>query len=127
MLYWALVFLIVALVAGAMGFGGIAGASAGIREDLVLHLPCVAFDLARYALYEGFHPLIGNRSRSAWRTCMARKYSQSASKTSSARCTNSRGPWGCPRKDPAPLPRHVEQRGHWAWPSQRWSRCFGRE
>lgn len=34
MLYWALVFLIVALVAGALGFGGIAGASAGIAKIL---------------------------------------------------------------------------------------------
>jgi uncharacterized membrane protein YtjA (UPF0391 family) len=32
MLYWALVFLVVALVAGALGFGGIAGASAGIAK-----------------------------------------------------------------------------------------------
>jgi hypothetical protein len=32
MLYWALVFLIVALVAAALGFGGIAGASAGLRR-----------------------------------------------------------------------------------------------
>ncbi|MGB3038959.1 MAG: DUF1328 domain-containing protein, partial [Methyloceanibacter sp.] len=34
MLYWALVFLIVALVAAALGFGGIAGASAGIAKIL---------------------------------------------------------------------------------------------
>lgn len=32
MLYWALVFLVVALVACALGFGGIAGASAGIAK-----------------------------------------------------------------------------------------------
>ena len=32
MLYWALVFLIVALVAGAVGFGGIAVAFAGIAK-----------------------------------------------------------------------------------------------
>ncbi|MEK1886499.1 MAG: DUF1328 domain-containing protein, partial [Phyllobacterium sp.] len=30
MLYYAVIFLIIALVAGALGFGGIAGASAGI-------------------------------------------------------------------------------------------------
>ena len=34
MLYWALVFLVVALIAGAVGFGGIAGASAGIAQIL---------------------------------------------------------------------------------------------
>jgi len=34
MLYWALVFLIVALVAGALGFGGIAGVATGIAKVL---------------------------------------------------------------------------------------------
>jgi len=34
MLYWALVFLVVALVAAALGFGGIAGTSAGIAQAL---------------------------------------------------------------------------------------------
>ena len=34
MLYWTLVFLVVALVAGALGFGGIAGASSGIAQIL---------------------------------------------------------------------------------------------
>ena len=34
MLYWALIFLLVAVVAGALGFGGIAGASAGIAKIL---------------------------------------------------------------------------------------------
>jgi uncharacterized membrane protein YtjA (UPF0391 family) len=34
MLYYALVFLVVALVAGALGFGGIAGASVGIAQIL---------------------------------------------------------------------------------------------
>ena len=34
MLGWALTFLIVALIAGALGFGGIAGASAGIAQIL---------------------------------------------------------------------------------------------
>ena len=32
MLYWALVFLVVAIIAGALGFGGIAGTSAGIAR-----------------------------------------------------------------------------------------------
>ena len=34
MLYWALVFLVVALIAGLFGFGGIASASAGIAQIL---------------------------------------------------------------------------------------------
>ena len=34
MLRWALIFLIVALVAAALGFTGIAGASAGIAQIL---------------------------------------------------------------------------------------------
>ena len=34
MLYWALVFLVVAIIAGALGFGSIAGTSAGIAQIL---------------------------------------------------------------------------------------------
>jgi uncharacterized membrane protein YtjA (UPF0391 family) len=34
MLKWALIFFIVALVAGALGFGGIASAAAGIAKFL---------------------------------------------------------------------------------------------
>ena len=34
MLYWTLVFLVVALVAGALGFGGVAATSAGIARTL---------------------------------------------------------------------------------------------
>jgi uncharacterized membrane protein YtjA (UPF0391 family) len=34
MLYWALVFFVVALIAGALGFGGVASASAGIAQVL---------------------------------------------------------------------------------------------
>lgn len=34
MLYYAVVFLIIALIAGALGFGGIAGASVGIAKIL---------------------------------------------------------------------------------------------
>ena len=34
MLYWTLVFLVFALVAGAFGFGGLAGAAAGIAQIL---------------------------------------------------------------------------------------------
>ena len=34
MLRWALIFLVVALIAGALGFGGIAGTSMGIAQIL---------------------------------------------------------------------------------------------
>ena len=34
MLRWALTFLVIALIAAALGFGGIAGASAGIAQIL---------------------------------------------------------------------------------------------
>lgn len=34
MLYWTLVFLVIALIAGALGFGGIASTSAGIAKIL---------------------------------------------------------------------------------------------
>jgi uncharacterized membrane protein YtjA (UPF0391 family) len=34
MLYWAAVFLVIALVAALFGFGGIASASAGIAQTL---------------------------------------------------------------------------------------------
>lgn len=34
MLYWALIFFVVALIAAAFGFGGIASASAGIAQIL---------------------------------------------------------------------------------------------
>jgi uncharacterized membrane protein YtjA (UPF0391 family) len=34
MLYWAAVFFVIALIAGALGFGGIAAASAGIAQIL---------------------------------------------------------------------------------------------
>jgi uncharacterized membrane protein YtjA (UPF0391 family) len=34
MLYWAAVFFIIALIAGALGFGGIAAAAGGIAQIL---------------------------------------------------------------------------------------------
>jgi uncharacterized membrane protein YtjA (UPF0391 family) len=34
MLYWTLVFLVIALIAGALGFGGVAATSAGIARLL---------------------------------------------------------------------------------------------
>ena len=36
MLRWALIFLVVALVAGVLGFGGIAGTSMGIAKILAM-------------------------------------------------------------------------------------------
>lgn len=53
-LYWTLVFLVVALVAGLFGFGGIASASAGIAKVLfaiflVLFLVSLIFGVVRGA------------------------------------------------------------------------------
>ena len=42
MLKWALIFAIVAIVAGALGFGGIAGAAAGIAK-LLFFIAVVGF------------------------------------------------------------------------------------
>lgn len=52
MLYWALVFLVVALVAGLLGFGGVASASIGIAQILffiflILFLVTLAINLLR--------------------------------------------------------------------------------
>jgi uncharacterized membrane protein YtjA (UPF0391 family) len=54
MLQWALIFLIVALVAAAMGFGGIASASAGMAKILffiflVVFLVSLIIGMARRA------------------------------------------------------------------------------
>jgi len=34
MLYWTLIFLVISLIAGALGFGGVSSASAGIARIL---------------------------------------------------------------------------------------------
>ncbi|MGG5823313.1 DUF1328 domain-containing protein [Falsiroseomonas sp. HW251] len=52
MLYWTLVFLVIALVAGLFGFGGIATASAGIAKILfgifiILFLASLVFGALR--------------------------------------------------------------------------------
>jgi len=52
MLYWALVFFVIALVAGALGFGGVASASAGVAQVLfflfvVLFLASLILGLVR--------------------------------------------------------------------------------
>ncbi|MBV1799532.1 DUF1328 domain-containing protein [Siccirubricoccus sp. G192] len=54
MLYWTLIFLVIALVAGLFGFGGIASASAGIAKILfaiflVLFLISLVFGVIRGA------------------------------------------------------------------------------
>jgi uncharacterized membrane protein YtjA (UPF0391 family) len=54
MLYWTLIFLVIALVAGLFGFGGIASASAGIAKILfaiflVLFLVSLIFGAIRGA------------------------------------------------------------------------------
>lgn len=54
MLYWTLIFLVVALIAGLFGFGGIASASAGIAKILfgifiVLFLLSLVFGAIRGA------------------------------------------------------------------------------
>jgi uncharacterized membrane protein YtjA (UPF0391 family) len=54
MLYWTLIFIVVALVAGLFGFGGIASASAGIVKILftvfvVLFLASLIFGVVRGA------------------------------------------------------------------------------
>ncbi|MBX9700446.1 MAG: DUF1328 domain-containing protein [Acetobacteraceae bacterium] len=54
MLYWTLIFLVIALVAGLFGFGGIATASAGIAKVLfavflVLFLVSLVFGVIRGA------------------------------------------------------------------------------
>lgn len=52
MLYWAFVFLVIALVAAVLGFGGIAVASAGIAKILffvflIIFLATLIMGLAR--------------------------------------------------------------------------------
>jgi uncharacterized membrane protein YtjA (UPF0391 family) len=49
MLYWAVVFLVIAIIAGLFGFGGIASASAGIAQILfVVFLILLAASLIMY-------------------------------------------------------------------------------
>ena len=50
MLGWALTFLVIALIAAALGFGGIAGASAGIAQILFYIFLVLLLDLPRHAL-----------------------------------------------------------------------------
>ena len=50
MLYWALMFLVIALVAGIFGFGGIASTATGIAQILVV----IALVLFVVSLLTGF-------------------------------------------------------------------------
>jgi uncharacterized membrane protein YtjA (UPF0391 family) len=59
MLYWALMFLIIAIIAGVPGFGGIAIAAAGIAKILffIFLLSCVMLItglMGRRSAYLGF-------------------------------------------------------------------------
>lgn len=52
MLYWALLFFIVAIIAGAFGFGGISAAATGIAKLLfVIFLVMFAASLIVYAVH----------------------------------------------------------------------------
>jgi uncharacterized membrane protein YtjA (UPF0391 family) len=51
MLYWAVVFFVIALIAGLFGFGGIASASASIAQILfVIFLILLVASLVMYAV-----------------------------------------------------------------------------
>jgi uncharacterized membrane protein YtjA (UPF0391 family) len=50
MLYWALMFLVVALVAGIFGFGGIASTATGMAQILFV----IALILFVVSLFAGF-------------------------------------------------------------------------
>ena len=51
MLYWALVFLVVAIIAGLLDFGGISSASAGIAQVLFfVFLVLLVISLIAYAV-----------------------------------------------------------------------------
>ncbi|MGQ4275221.1 DUF1328 domain-containing protein [Terrihabitans sp. B22-R8] len=52
MLYWALVFLIVALVAAVLGFGGIAGTAIGIAK-IIFFVAIVLFLISAIFGYRG--------------------------------------------------------------------------
>jgi len=53
---WAVTFLIIALIAGALGFGGIAGTAVGLAK-LVFYIGLVLFLVAMvYALITGRKP-----------------------------------------------------------------------
>ncbi len=53
MLKWAIIFGIVSLIAGALGFGGIAGAAAGIAQVLFFIFLAICVVLLIAAIFVG--------------------------------------------------------------------------
>jgi len=53
MLKWAIIFAVIALIAGALGFGGIAGASAGIAKLLFIVFLVIAAVMVLAAVLGG--------------------------------------------------------------------------
>ena len=55
MLYWALVFLVIAVVAGLLGFGGVASTAAGIAQVLFFESDeaCLVSYADRQGKYQG--------------------------------------------------------------------------
>ena len=58
MLYWALVFFIIAIVAGAFGFGGIAAAASGIAQILFFIFVVLFLAFLIGGLVRGRRPVI---------------------------------------------------------------------
>lgn len=52
MLYWAAMFLVIALISGLFGFGGIASASAGIAQ-ILFYIFLALFIIALVARFMG--------------------------------------------------------------------------
>ena len=61
MLSWAITFLVIALIAAALGFGGIAGAATGIAK-ILFFVFLVAFGVS-LAMGCGRGPELGSRDR----------------------------------------------------------------
>ena len=57
MLYWALVFLVIALIAGALGFGGIAGAARGIAHIIFYVFLVLSLGFVDYAFRQRLRTL----------------------------------------------------------------------
>ena len=58
MLYWTLVFLVVSLIAGVMGFGGVAQDAAGIARILFFIFLVLFVVSLLYSLFTGKKPPI---------------------------------------------------------------------
>jgi len=55
MFYWAFIFLILALIAGALGFGGVAGSAAGMAK-ILFFVGLVVFVVMAVAGRRSFRP-----------------------------------------------------------------------